>query len=507
MIKKIVLWLIACVSAFVGFSNAWSVLPVWSYSQSPYNSSYEINVINKWSFLSQYLWQTKDVLYYRLNDFFIWDQAWNLYAHLQRDPNNTNTLQIAEWYFNQYYVCDEITPSSTAPVNCSLWASNIVNDSDIINDYKSFLKTVKSSDYFMIDDWTEYQYWTNPACRWLALCVSSSSIGKSMCWGFTVQYGSVLCNKYSVQYFPWLWGLTGSVWLWDIAFWRLNGYPSPAVDWSIVWWGQIAWWSTLTWNMITTNCPNSQALLWYRWNWYLNRMCYSSYSNTTDIFTWVSDYTVWFELTWVNIRDLYNSTSTYRRYWSTGDSMDYLTWFNYWRKSFDVYQKNQWEITNPFTWVPVSLFLQFWNINAYALPYNNASITEFCDLALWYVDLNSDYTWVAYDTVCSLTPIQVVDLSMSVWNTDPDSWIPTWYSGWTVWNIWSSWDWITNRSWYWLTWTNELSTITDWSQFLNIYFNNLQKYYKYSTSTNKPIIPNYILIALCWIILFRFLRR
>ena len=301
----------------------------------------------------------------------------------------------------------------------------------------------------------------------------------------------------------------------DINLLAVNN-PYSSNNWFINGWSYTWENNQVGWNVVNNSAPTkSLALQWYRCNWYKTRMCYSSYWNTDDLYTGPWNASA-YDLTWVDIEDVWFNSAWYRRNWTTWSSMWYSEWFSYWRKTYNVYKQNP-QHTNPFLGVPVSIFTLMWNVNSYWNPYTDASILDFCDLSLYTANYNAPYTWVAYNAVASMSPIEMVDCQTANW-LNPDDWYPgDWYTNWTVGPVGSSWDWITNRTWYhdkpWIstTWQiatwNDLNNFDDWTTFLNNFFNTLSDRFEYSNNSWTVRFPTYIIVFLCAVILFKFLRK
>lgn len=513
MIKKIILWLWLSVISFIGFTNA-KVQDVWLLKYpSEVNQNFSIWFLKGGGVLTDFLWTAKSVAGFDTSRIFWRATNWMPYVYL----SSSNRAPTVQWFFDRYYSCDALTTIDTLPTNCQLWwmidySWDLQSTKEI---FKGFFSKVVADDLVYYKYYNQqyigatWDYWNNA----IDICRSSEEIWKSLCFR-----GWYCYNNYDVCW----WNLVNSQNLSNLSFWNVSNnwiWSAPWTVWymggsNIDWWDQDVVETPITWNVVISQCTNNTAYMWYRCNWYKSRMCYSSYWNNNDIFEW--PWTVsWFELTWTDIADVWFYTAEYRRYWQTWSTMWYDEWFAYWRKTYEIYKQKQWTIDNPFQWVPVAIFTLMWNIDAYWLPYSNASIIDFCDVALWYVNSNSPYSWVAYSTVCSLSSINVLDCSLANDN-NPDWWLPwDWWTAWTIWAVWSSWQWITNRPWYtdkpWATWStntwSKLSYIWDWKTFLNTYFNMLTNSYRYSDWFGIWIIPSYIVLALCALILFRFLSH
>ncbi len=504
------LFIISLISCFgllgSSFVNAWTVQSVWlDKYNSEYNSAFKVWFI-KWGWvLTEYLWTAKSVLALNSNVLFWWAENWQPYFY----------APWFQWFFWQFYTCDVLTWTDS-PIANHCQATTLTDDYKGI--FKSFFSKVKQWDYA----WYDYYYLDTSSWNWynrqkrIQVCFSSEEIWSSLCFRYSsCQVSSNLSFCDSRNY----WSLVNSQNLSNLTFANIpRSYISYApwqawYDWS----SNIEWWSVsveiqpITWDTMNVSCSKSRALEWYRCNWYKTRVCYAWYWNNSSIFDWTPAYDD-FQLTWLSIADVWFDTAWYRSFWNTWDWLWYNHWFSYWRNIYDVHRRKP-ELDNPFVWVPVSIFSLFWNVSVYWKSYDDRSILEFCDLALYTADLNTEYTWVASNVVCSMSPIELVDCQLSNFN-NPDDWLPWyWNSSWTVSAIWSSWKWITDRFWTRQSFTSwdiqsweSLTFIWDWKSFENNFFNDLKAGFIYPDSNNLIwVLPRYIVMFFCAIIFFRFL--
>ena len=508
------LWISCFMGLGVNSVNAWTVNIVGlDKFTSEYDSNYKIWFLKWGAVLSEFLWQWKSLAALNWNTFFWWASNWQPYFY-----SNWNF----QGFFGEYWSCDEITWSVYSPS----WCSSLPITWDYKTVFKSFFGKVVAWD-FAYYDYSNYDSSTANGYthRHIAqFCWSSHEIWKSLCF----RYADCRISQWSACNWLNFWSMVDSQSLSDLTFANIPlSYLSYAPwqagydwGWNIDGWSQNIdnlW--TLTGDTVNVDCKKSLAFQWYRANGYKTRMCYSSYWNTDDLYTWPWD-AAWYALTWVNIEDVWFNTAWYRRNWSTWTSMAYSDWFDYWRKTYEVHKNNP-EHTNPFLWVPVAIFTLMWNVESYALPYSNASILEFCDLSLFTADYSAPYTWIAQNVVCNLSAIDIVEIN-AINGSNPDDGLPWYwdsYYSWRNWTIWSSWEGITNREgfstipWIWSWQAEELSWLnvyTDWKTFQNNIFNLLKSSFKYvggSWTSSSPLLPSYIIIALCWIVLFRFISH
>lgn len=352
-----------------------------------------------------------------------------------------------------------------------------------------------------------YEYYT----YYFNICFSSEEIWKSLCF----LGGRCSSDRRECQ-----WRMTNSQNYSDLTFWNIPYSSIWYAPWQAgYWWGwNIDWWSSdvsnspITWDVMYSTCTKNRALNRYKRNWYTEKICYSSYYNNSDLFNGAWSVNA-FALTWTDIKDVWSDTSEYLRNWNTWGSMWYSQWLHYWRNTYEVYKRNSDTYTNPFIWVPVSIFTLMWNIDIYWKPFTNESIIDYCNLLLYTSDLNSSYNWVYSDEICSQSALDI--LADTAW-VHAESWQVV---------VWSSRDWITNRpwmhnppvwnwwnqnwsaSWSWWDWNN-LDNYQDWLTFQNNSFNLLKSTFRFPQSTwSNWVLPSYIIIAMLSLIFFRFVSH
>lgn len=510
MIKKL-LWLWIFVLWFINFSFA-TVSQVWLLKNpSSVNSNYDIWFLRGGAVITDFLGTSKSIASFDLSRMLWWSTNWLPYVYLKSNSNSN----ILQWFFDRYYSCDYMTWLDSLPSNCQLWwmldySWNLNTERSI---FKTFFSTITDDDYVYYNS-IDSRYvgaTLSYSINWLDICWSSNSIWKSICfrWVYCGASNSSYCNSYNY------WTLINSQWLSDLTFGSVAYSWIGYAPWQ-AWYGggsNIDWFSQwvvnpdLSWNVTFSTCTNSKALSYYNIQWYKKNLCYSSYWNNDDIYTspWsVSD----FALTWLDISEVWLDTAWYRRYWNTWTWLPYNDWFQYWRKSFEVYNTSyntSWSVSNPFVWVPVSLFTLFGNVYSYWVAYTNQSIIEYCDLLL-FTDPNDPYEWILGDLPCGYSAIDL--LADTIW-VHAESWQVV---------QWSSWEWILNRPWYHLdlwrnswsvvSWTSSwLSYFGDWKTFINNSFNTLSNSFKFPDRSSNWIIPNYILVFMFALILFRFISH
>lgn len=311
------------------------------------------------------------------SNFFIWDNAWRLYAHVS-DLRGNWINNIIEWYVDYYSSCDAFNDWVSEPTNCI--AQPV--DSSTPELYNNFLKTVTTADKFYYNLYRTWEYWSTP--MWYAqLCISSFTLNKSLCWGIWWAR-----NNYAYPSLWWqLMTVSNSKSLWVVTFWQLNGALSPAIDWSIDWWDSSAVIWTLWGNQNYIQCTLSTALDWYKYKWYSERLCYW----WLDDF-WIYDTAIPIYWQWLTITDVFSWTRSLRAQWHSWSDFTKSNWFWYWRNLYKWYKNGMYN-NNPFSNVPTVLFTYFWAVDVYWWAFDNDSILEFCKISLHDWDLTALYSW------------------------------------------------------------------------------------------------------------------
>lgn len=501
-------WIVCFMVLGVNSVNAnYQFFQIWIDSfQSDWDSNYSVGVLKRGRFLSNYLWTSKNILALANQKLYFWND-WQLYTY---NNVNLNRLQYVQWYMQYVMSCDEITANSSGSVN-NCWTPYLVGAYDEV--VGNFINSLVMGDWVYVEEnlWNQ-GCWTYCTYNWFntKVCFSSSTYHHTMCfYGETNTYPSYAHINYPFG---------SSLWFDNnITFWNINRdvLDEPPKFSSIQWGSQDVSQSELTGDTMNIPCTKQLAYEWYRSQWYKSRVCYSSYLNNSDIYSGSGSVGA-FALTWTSIKNIWNNTAHYRRYGWTDTPLWYTDWAKYWRKSYEVYEKNS-NIDNPFVGVPVSIFTLMWNFESYWLPYTTESILEFCDLALYTSDYSTAYSWIASSSVCSMSSIEILDVINSNTN-NPDDWYPWyWNSNWTISDVGSSWVGITNRPGYYnppgsnsgsgSSWATVSETYQDWKTFMNWFFNLLKDWFKFPTGSGSPIIPSYIVIALCALAFFRFLSH
>lgn len=332
---------------------------------------------------------------------------------------------------------------------------------------------------------------------------SLSQVKSSVSWGFSSYAFEVVWSQRPIWFFnssplqyclsDWIndfcfecWVTNCPSWLtWSLdlsltSFQDISNYSrwySP-FDWHINWWSSEAVIWTLWGDQNYIKCTLNTALQWYNYKWYTERLCYW----WLDDF-WVFDSAIPIYWNWLTVTDIFSWTKSLRAQWHTWSDFTKSAWFWYWRNLYKWY-KHWMYSNNPFYNVPTVLFTYFAAVDVYGGAFDNDSILEYCKIALHDWDLTALYSWVNYDSVCSWSPLSIVNDTVS------------WYIA-----VSSSWDWII--SW----WT---TTYTDWKSFISDFFNRLKENYILPAENHNYYlwaIPRYIILAMLWLIVFRFLSH
>lgn len=474
------------VGSSVSADNYYKYQQIWldSYPSSM-NNQYDLTFLKWGAVKSEFLAVGRPLFALDENVLFWRTPNWYPYAYSPK----------FQWFFDRFYSCDYFDTSG-AVANCSSVSIDYSGDNSMnYQILQNFFKKVVPWDYayYMYNEHqyigATYDYYVYN----IRICFSSSELNKSLCfmWG--------RCSNDHFNDCKWYMTLSQNytdLKFWNVPYWSISYAPWQAWylgGWNIEGWNELVESAPITWDVMLKTCTKSRALDWYRRNWYNENMCYSSYWNNTDIFSGV-----WsvhdFSYTWTYIRSVWQDTSTYRREGQLWSSMDYLTWFKYWRNTYEIYQSRSDSLNNPFYGVPVSVFMLFGNITQYWRPYESDSILDYCTL-LTYSDLNTPYSWFYSSQICSQSALDMVaDMY----------WVHA--SGWQL-VAWSSWVWITNRvpiSWEVLfSWWEMQDSLS----FQNNIFNLLKSVFRYPEENWNRFLPEFIVIWFIWIVFFRLIRK
>lgn len=498
----------------------WGISPIWTSIPSIVNDDYTILVNWKWNLLTTYFWVWKRVFQIQNWTYFI------------RTPNSLPYMVVSsfvdwaikkttQWYVNTYLLCDFMDYSTwwsaSNPQNCVKYN---MNDWQFETVATRILNSLNNGWYYAynyigskstVNGWNVYN-WE------LSLCFSSSEFNKSICFyggvwsSYCAVVGASRCSQLTYDFYNWTcWGYGSTFgpyctqsnlsnsqslspnfdWIPNSAIWL------PPWNWNIVWWSTTDWVALVDWDVIYSECKVRNALNWYHFNWFSDKLCY----------WWLNDFSV---VTWVvaipssglDVEEIWFNTASLNYYWVESDTpLSYSKWFDYWRYWYNIYKKNSDSIENPFHWTPTVLFTYFSFIDLYWLQYTTENILNYCQLSLYTDDVNAPYTWLNSNTICNASLISYVDQSVSsqLW-VDPV--------------VGSSWEGITDRPQFaddkpW-SWWNSLPFSTwfqNWVSFQNNFFNLLSQSFKFPQWSRSPALPDYIIIALVWLLFFRFIKK
>lgn len=462
-----------------------------NYSPSPYYNNYDITILKRWKFLSNYIWQAKP--FYSLAEYtFMFRNEWKLYYY---DSWNycSDRYDTIQWYFENYYICNEYTPWATVD-NCS---NATPYDSEVV---WRFLQNVENDDYFYFERNPSWDSYCRTSSNDWTFCFSSHSLWKSICFTFSKPWYQAL------QWFSWSLDLPAKQWWWiDVSLlWDppLYQYDSPIVEtWNIVEippelltnWDIMNYFEN-TWNWDWDMCYVWTTDLSSSYNWDYTRLwgynifeAYSilySWTNVSDpkgYVQWTNSMNVWW---WINT--LYNNYYTYyvkRLDYINYDwnPLHYSFWWSNWLYSID---RNS--TYYPFDWRPsIELSLGSKYYNRYLNTDQNwQDIAYYCSavLSTWWN--NEVYDWNLPNYLINNINWQVNNqLNQSTDWQDSEYQVPSW-------------------SWFMLTWNENFST-----SLKDFYAKLTMKLNTDNTYRTTWVIPDYILWFLVLILLFRFLKK
>ena len=315
MIKKTLLSLWISIICLTWYTNA-KVQEVWLLKYpSSVNQNYSIWFIKWWWVITDFIWVWKSVAWFDLSRLFWWSTNWLPYVYLK--PNNS-AIPTIQWFYDRYYVCNELTTIDTLPDNCTIWwyfdySWSLENDKVFL---KSFFSNVIAEDLVYYNSFEDRYGWATLtySINWLDICWSSSEIWKSLCfrWVYCNSSSNSYCNSYNYG------SLINSQNLSDLTFWNVAN--------SRIWYapGQ-AWydWSRDNTNESTSNvvigsCPTiAQILQNNYWSSYNTWLCY----NNTTYFNWTNFETIEKDEIFTIFDDNYeNYTNRISIYWNNCSS-------------------------------------------------------------------------------------------------------------------------------------------------------------------------------------------
>lgn len=485
MIKKYLLWLWIAFLGFLWFSSAtFQTFLIWTDKYaSNWNNQYDIWFLNKWRFLTNYLWIWKALVWLD-NQYLIFWNDW-LYLYTRKYSSSHWTLQ---WYFQYYKSCDEITIDMTwdSLQNCSSVQQFVYNNDEIVN---NFMSSLVVWDFVFIDEWNSrnWCWWYCTYNRYtINFCFSSSVIWKTMCfvWDKSDYESS---SYWSRTPFTW------SLWFWSwVNFSNINSSYLQNPPWFMYEWSTD--WSTewninnqLTWDYVYADCTWNDILIALESEGYNKYVCYwwldnfdlyeSSINYNPIAWTWLSISQIW-AWNWSRAWDNFPEWFTFWN-WLYKDSSENnynAMWESYpavYRTYFQLYNAYKWSVLDPRT------------------------VLEYCQLRTLTWDQLNNSAWGYFKPVCETI---IREKQTWLWQSRLDWSIYSW--GIYTWDvpIWTNWNWVWNMSW--------VTTQSDWLNFIQNFFNlaksNLLTNYSW---TPFGILPSYIVIFLIALILFRFISH
>lgn len=482
MIKKIFISLLVVFWLCLSFSNAvvnLTTVNVGETVSSVYNNSYSMLVNRYWLFLTQYVWIWKQVLMYNNYDYFFFNNNWLPYmSHSAYWTNYTHD----QWSPIDYLLCDEIWIWWTTVSNCDrkIYTANTWVVSRIMKNLSTF------------------SYWTfvqsnavNENYQWWLYCFSSSSLWKSICFYWCSHTNCWTTTTDSIWWYVPTKNLSSSANLWS----SLESIPNDVLGyypWAFE--GGYLDWSSDVWIVDYTT-----------WDYYYSTCTYKDLFNQLEYY-WYNQYLCYW---WMDNRDLYDPTVTYTVYpWQwltlaqiytyTNEWKSYQEWFNYRRH---MYLDYTWNVDNAL-WQqkPAVMYQWFWLYVKYwwdQLEF--PAVHEYClmkQMITWDA-INWKYWWTYFKNTCW----SIIQQKLN-WTFLNDS-SYTWPSSWDY--VYETVVWVNRNN----VWENSWSTVVSTPiNFLQNFFDTL----KANMNTNNFwtwswFIPWYIIIALLWLIIFRFLSH
>ena len=456
LFKELVVWF-AILPMLIAWwvSATFTAHSIWAYTPSVWDSSFNVSVLALWDVNTEN-WSI---------DNFVFSPTNNLLFY--RDVDSKPTLLLPNCYGNRYwweliyyYFCDEIPDSNFN------WMTNCSSFQAINDEYLAyFMGTITSNDNWAYD----YHLWL----YWFNLCFSSASEDRSICFGVQssvynnwcyVWQSDLTCSNWYCSYTsPFSWSeYTNLTYTFDniplevvwFAPWSKNS-DKPSYE---IWEDKYTYWQIVEWYEA---CGLD---VWYCYWWFPIDDIFEPNQSIED-FTW---YKFWYG---ANIRYLYSLYS------------DTYTPKEFFQQMLQAY--NNWQI-NRFKTEPKALIMfvqQYvsWKSRG-LLNVWFYDLWDYCNIKLWYNDLNSIYTWH------NQTPV-------ACYKNKVTNEILQW--------------------WFQFTWDNAFTSIvgTWWSWYTNAsdFFWNISSMFQnwiWTVNTNYSwIIPKYILLFMFALILLRIIQH
>lgn len=472
-LKSFVLWLftlwISCFIFWVGSSVSaiFSQNTYYYYYDTRFptiHDNYTYYVGSNWSFKTDY-WD------YSTNSFF-WVADWWTYS--------TFNFGWLDWrlYFSQYYWNNSsvqwylqnwcISPVSSRLSNWKNLHSDCVFDKSI-NDIKEIM--LPFTDYaFESVGWSSPEITNNSSSPFM-FCLSDSLFD--------------YCVSCSVWNCPSgiTWSLNYNLSSFSNVRW-VNFTPSPF----FVNYVSTSTWvnATLTWNLVYSDwktCTYWQVMDYLEWFWYSKYLCYWWLNNWNNFDASLSyNPTPW---TWYTLDEIY---------WHVGGAWDSaFDWFSFWNW---LYSEDKSKYTS--MWESYPAVMRTWFDLYY--QYGGPSATTF-EWLYEYCLMNKFLSWgsVSRDTVYKWTVFKNSCTSIS--------------NGSQIWYDWENWN-PTAIDWQNFGWNGSfgggswLTSNQNWSTFISNFYNKLKFSYRIPEASSFWfwIIPSYIVWAMVWLILFRFIK-
>jgi len=244
-----------------------------------------------------------------------------------------------------------------------------------------------------------------------------------------------------------------------------NNNTSPIIPPSMSWsWNVIN--PILTWDYLVNKCTYQEIIDYIESAWVNKYMCY------------------W----WLDNFDLYDSSINYNPIpWSWKTLQQILTYSNAWdtpKEWFDFRNWLRWWYVEMWSSYPAvyktwfDLYYQYWGST-----FNFNDILEYCNILQLDIDYsNTYYNWQYFKNTCVNWVKNPINNG-----SDNDK------------NVWVNWDWIWGKTWY--------TTYSDWTMFIQDYFNTLKSKFPTKYDLWLGFLPSYIIFFLLALVLFRFLAH
>lgn len=389
-------FLISFSTVFANSVDSSHIKVVWSsYSPSPYYNNYDVTVLKRWKFLSNYIWQAKPLYALGQYTYLFWNN-WELYFY---DYWNycSNRYALVQWFFQYYKICDEIISENQWTINC--WNLESYDEEVVWR----FLQNIDNWDLFLYDvvhNWDSY-------CRsysndW-SFCFSSHSLWKSLCFQYSLpSYWTLFWLIWSLD-LPAQQGFWINVWLLSDppSYAYIDDDPTDSSQWSL-------WVCPTVWQLLATYSSD-----------YNSSLCYSS----SLLMSWGSVVSV----TPNTIFELYPTLAEFRA--------DRELFWNYCSNSVSL----GWTCQQAFSWKDIEYTLLAkipWSVKT-------ADLYQYCNLSLNHSSNESTCvsSWVYQTTWYTREDVikDLVDWDYSIVVPSEDSIVSQTLWDWYEWN----WDIIT----------------------------------------------------------------